>query len=273
MQYLQKFFCLFVVLAGACSLVTPSQTAVQDGYDEVFFHINVKNLYGKRVTGLKKESFRIYENNVQRDIEHFASEDEPSTIGIIVDTSSSTRIFRWPRLAEALGTFVNRGNPENEYFLICFDEAQNIVLDITKDKQKTIESIKGLGAVKPAGETKIGDAITTGLAKLSKGSFRKKSLLLVSDAEGDFGSVSSIKGAIKKSDAIIYAVLITRTDFDISSFSRLRTVEDLVDMSGGETFYPKSSLQFNKIFSDVAENLRNGYVLGFHPTKKDPLKQ
>ena len=44
---------------------------------------------GQYVTGLDKENFKLFENNIEQGIESFTAEDAPMSVGVVFDTSGS----------------------------------------------------------------------------------------------------------------------------------------------------------------------------------------
>jgi hypothetical protein len=55
----------------------------------VLLDVNVKDASGSLVSGLSKNSFRVYENSKPQQITHFADADIPVTVGIAVDESEA----------------------------------------------------------------------------------------------------------------------------------------------------------------------------------------
>ena len=53
-----------------------------------------KSAAGEHVSGLTKNNFRVYEDGKLQTISHFASEDVPVTVGLVIDTSGSMRTKR-----------------------------------------------------------------------------------------------------------------------------------------------------------------------------------
>ena len=68
-----------------------------------------------------QQDFQVYENGVLQQIKLFKHEDVPVTAGLVVDHSGSMK----PKLAEvsaAARTFVQASNPEDEMFVVNFNE-------------------------------------------------------------------------------------------------------------------------------------------------------
>ena len=66
------------------------------------------------VTGLEKENFEVYDNNVGQVIKSFSTEDAPVTIGIIFDLSGSMS-SKFQRARKALSEFMRTSNPRMSF--------------------------------------------------------------------------------------------------------------------------------------------------------------
>src|SRR5438105_15607695 len=51
--------------------------------------VAVNDPINRPVSGLEKENFRVFEDNVEQEITHFAMDDEPIAVGLVFDTSGS----------------------------------------------------------------------------------------------------------------------------------------------------------------------------------------
>jgi hypothetical protein len=91
----------FSALAIAQSLVpddvkhdTPGQViregqSVHIDVDLTLVNVTVTDPYNRLVTGLLPDNFRVFENNIEQEIQYFSSEDVPISIGVIFDLSGS----------------------------------------------------------------------------------------------------------------------------------------------------------------------------------------
>ena len=87
---------------------------------------SVADPLNRPVTGLEKENFRVFDDGVEQTITHFAMEDEPIAVGLVYDVSGS--------MGNGLGKsriaaqkFFQTANPEDECFLIEFDDRPRLV--------------------------------------------------------------------------------------------------------------------------------------------------
>jgi|CZKE01.1.fsa_nt_gi VWFA-related protein len=208
------------------------------------------------VTGLEKENFRVFDEGVEQPITHFAMEDEPLAVGLVFDVSGSMG-RGLGRSRYAAREFFRTANPEDEFFLIEFDDRPKLVVPLGR----------GLGEVqdelvftKSSGSTALVDAAVLGLHELKKSKLNRKALLIISDGGENNSrySLREMRNMVRESDALIYAILIEDQEREGSWYLRQMT-ED----SGGRVL-PYGSDAITKI----SVELRNRYLLGFSPANE-----
>ena len=84
------------------------------------------------VTGLEKENFEVYDNNIGQVIKSFSTEDAPVTIGVIFDLSGSMN-SKFMRARKALSEFLRTSNPLDEFFVVGFNDRPAVIVDYTSD--------------------------------------------------------------------------------------------------------------------------------------------
>src|SRR5712664_298312 len=121
-----------------------------------------------------KSAFQVYENGVRQEIKSFRREDVPVSLGLIIDGSASMRDKR-AKVAAAALALVQLSNPDDEVFIVNFDETPSLDVDFTSDPQKLK---KGLARMNSRGGTAMRDAVRTAIEHL-KGRTRKDKKALV----------------------------------------------------------------------------------------------
>jgi VWFA-related protein len=234
----------------------------------VLVNVSVVTPMGQQVTGLEKDHFRIFEDKEEQKIAHFGSEDAPLSLGVIFDCSGSMG-QKLVKSREAVAQFFKTANPQDEFFLIEFNERPQLVTDFTS----SLEEIQNrLTFTQAKGRTALLDAIYLGLNQMKKGKNPKKALLIISDG-GDNSSrytEREIKNLVKEADVQIYAIGI----FEAMG-SRGRTPEELngpglltevAEQTGGRQFPVENLNELPDIAAQIGIVLRNQYVLGYLPT-------
>jgi len=254
-------------LAGHAGAQTPSSASfrISVDVDLVVLHATVTDRQGGFVSDVKERGFEIYEDGVAQRIRLFRNEDVPVTVGLVVDHSSTM----WPKLAEvsaAARTFVRSSNPQDEMFVVNFNEKVSLGLPGTiRFTDNTAELQQAIGAGPAEGQTALYDAIAKALEELQAGSRDKKVLIVVSDG-GDNASTHSLAQVMKlaaQSSAVIYTVGI----FDQGDPDRNPGVlKHLAQATGGEAFFPGEIGEVVAICERIARDIRHQYTIGYVPS-------
>src|SRR2546426_5541160 len=237
----------------------------------VLINVTVTDPLNRFVTGLEKENFRLFEDKSEQKIVHFASEDAPLSIGLVFDTSGSMG-NKLGKSRQAVGEFFKTANPEDEFFLVQFNDRPEMIQDFTTN----IEDIQNhLTFTQAKGRTALLDAVYMALHKMKKARNPRKALLIISDG-GDNSSrytESEIKNLVREADVQIYAIGI----FEPAS-SRGRTAEELngpgllselSEQTGGRHFAVENLNELPDVAAKIGIELRNQYILGYSPTNRE----
>jgi Ca-activated chloride channel homolog len=238
--------------------------------DLALVNVTVTDPYNRLVTGLDPDNFRVYEDNVEQELLTFSSEDVPISIGVIFDFSGSMA-NKIGKAREAAVQFFKTANPQDEFFLVSFNERAELTSAFTN----SIEDLQSrMMLTVPKGRTALLDAIYLGLSQMRGAHNGKRALLILSDG-GDNHSrynESDIKRLVKEADTQLYAIGI----FDPLGY-RNRTPEELngpsllgevTEMTGGRVFAVENLNELPDIASKIGMELRNQYVLGYRPSNK-----
>jgi Ca-activated chloride channel family protein len=238
--------------------------------DLALINVTVTDPYNRLVTGLDPDNFRVYEDNIEQEVVTFSSEDVPISIGVIFDFSGSMA-NKIGKAREAALQFFKTANPQDEFFLVSFNERAELTSSFTN----SIEDLQSrMMLTAPKGRTALLDAIYLGLSQMRGAHNGKRALLILSDG-GDNHSrynESDIKRLVKEADTQLYAIGI----FDPLGY-RNRTPEELngpsllgevTEMTGGRVFAVENLNELPDIASKIGMELRNQYVLGYRPSNK-----
>jgi Ca-activated chloride channel family protein len=231
----------------------------------VLVPMTVTDNENRLVTGLERENFYIYENNAPQTIRTFSTDDAPITIGIIFDLSGSMT-SKFARARRALSEFMRTSNPQDEFFVIAFNDRPNVVVDYTSN----VDDVDArMVMLKPTARTALIDAVYLGLNKLKDAKYERKALLIISDG-GDNRSrytETELRKAVRESDTQIYAIGI----FDANAPTEEEKngpalLTDIAEQTGGRLFRVVDVAELGDIAARISAELRNEYVVGYKPT-------
>jgi Ca-activated chloride channel homolog len=226
---------------------------------------------GRTVGGLNKENFDVFEDGVQQDITFFKQEDIPVSVGLAIDNSASMHNKRQRVNAAALA-FARESNPEDETFVVDFDDQVFLQQDFTSNID---DLIKAFASIDTRGQTAVYDAISLSVDHLRQGKKDKKALLLITDGEDNSSQYSFEKAidTLHKSDVILYAIgLLDETEerggfFRKAPLSKAKeTLTRFARATGGQAYFPRSIDEIDHLCRSIAHDLRNQYMIGYSPS-------
>jgi Ca-activated chloride channel family protein len=251
---------------NAAKLATSRRDArIRVDVNLVLVPATVTDPMNRLVTGLEKENFEVYDNNVGQVIKSFSTEDSPVTIGIIFDLSGSMT-SKFLRARKALSEFMRTSNPQDEFFVVGFNDRPAVIVDYTSD----IDDVEArMVMLKPENRTALIDAIYLGVDKLKQAKYDRKALLIISDG-GDNRSrytEGELRKVVRESDVQIYSIGIF-DQYAPTTEEQLGPIllTDICDMTGGRMFRVMDMSDLGDIASRISAELRNEYVIGYRPS-------
>lgn len=251
---------------NAAKLATSRKDArIRVDVNLVLVPVTVTDPRDRLVTGLEKENFTVFDNNIAQTLKSFSTEDAPVTIGIVFDLSGSMQ-SKFTRARKALTEFLRTCNPQDEFFVVGFNDRPAVIVDYTSDVNDVDARMVML---KPENRTALIDAIYLGIDHLKQGKYDRKALLVISDG-GDNRSrytERELRKVVRESDIQIYSMGI----FDAYAPTEEEALgpallSDICDMTGGRMFRVMDLNDLEDIATRISEELRNEYVLGFRPS-------
>ena len=224
-------------------------------------HVSVTDEKDHPVGSLRMENFRVFEDQTQQKLAVFKHEDIPVSLGLVIDNSRSMEP-RKERLDAAALSAVRKSNPEDETFIVHFDDTARLDSDFTNSIPLLEET---LASAKPFGQTAIYDALILALDHMKSGRHPKKAILLMTDGV-DNSSKHTLAEAIdatRKAQVAVYTV-------GLLSVSGGQMAEDslvqIAEASGGRAFFPQTVDEASADMERVARDLREQYTLGYFPS-------
>lgn len=234
--------------------------------DLVLVNATVTDPYGRLVTGLEQDNFRVYEDGVEQEVLTFSSEDVPISVGVIFDMSGSMADkIEKSRLAAV--QFFRTSNPQDEFFLVNFNDRAHLITPFTTSVDELQNRLMFTAA---HGMTALFDGIYLGLSQMRRAHNTRKALLIISDG-GDNHSrytETDIRRFVQEADVEIYAIGLYEPDGGPTPEEREgpALLESLTRMTGGRTFAVHNLDELPDIATKISMELRNQYVIGYKPS-------
>jgi Ca-activated chloride channel family protein len=254
-------------VANAESKLKNHTKPVQVDVNLVLVNVTVTDDWNRIVTGLDKENFSVLEGSEVQEVKHFSSEDAPISLGVIFDMSGSMN-DKIMKAREAVIEFFKTANPQDEFFMVTFNDRPQLRADFTK----SIEDIQGkLVYTVPQGSTALLDAIYLGVSKMKDARNPKKALLIISDG-GDNHSrytENEIKAMVKEADVQIYSIgIFSAAPTQQEEIAGPAMLTEISQVTGGRLFTITNPNELADVATKIGIELRNQYVLGYRPNNK-----
>jgi VWFA-related protein len=215
------------------------------------------------VLDLKKEDFRLEEDEKPQEILDFYIEQRPVVLCLLLDSSGSMQ-GRMDKVHLAADKFVESLAAEDQALVIDFDEKVFLLQDFTRDVKLLKEAIDSTVA---EGGTALYDALFAAFRKL-KDTKGRKAIVILSDGEDTNSKFSyqRVLEAAKTNEVLIYSIGLGISVLDVGAHSVLK---ELAEETGGRSFFPGKAEDLEGVYQQIAEELRSQYYLSYSPTNED----
>jgi len=233
--------------------------------DLISFIITVTDVYGRFVSGLKKDAFSVYDEKQQQDISFFSDDDAPVSVGIVFDLTGSMSGEKVKRAKDALAHFFDTSLDKDEYFLITLQSGRAfLTLDRTRDSKAILDK---LTFVQTRGNTAFYDGVYLAAERVQRGAYPKRAVLVISDGQDNNSryTFNDLRKMLKESDVAIYSVGIEESGNGSLALEGSGILDEISGVSGGKSFFPRSNAEMDDIFEQIALELRHQYSIGYRP--------
>jgi VWFA-related protein len=257
----------------------------------------VHDSQGHVVRNLRKDDFTLEEDGRRQTIRYFSQEsDLPLTVGLLIDTSLSQRRVLAEERAASYRFLSKVLRPDKDRaFVIHFDREVELLQDLTSSRQKLDDALSQLqtpirnrgprrsgpdvGHFGGAG-TELYDAVLLASDELVRKLSGRKALILLTDGV-DNGSRVGLARAIEsaqRADALLYSILFADREMSggrghhsgyYSPVDGKKVLERLSRDTGGSFFEVSDDRPISAIYTQLEEELRNQYSVGYTPNPGD----
>jgi VWFA-related protein len=244
------------------------ETSIRVETQLVLINVTVTDPMNRFVTGLEKEHFKISEEKVDQTITQFSSEDAPLSVGLVFDASGSMG-SKLSKSREAAAQLFKTANPEDEFFLVQFNNRPELVVGFTSS---TEEIQNRLTFTQAKGRTALLDGVYMAMNHMKKARNPRKAIIILSDG-GDNSSrytESEVRNLVREADVQVYAIGIFESIGGRASTAELMAgpglLNELAESTGGRHFPVDNLRELPDVAAKIGIELRNQYVLGYTPT-------
>ncbi len=237
---------------------------IRKDVDEVLLHATVVDDKQHIITTLNRNDFTVLEDGRPQTIISFHHEDIPVSMGILVDNSGSMREKR-AKVNQAALNLVRSSNPQDEVFVVNFNDEYYLDQDFTNDLLKLKEALEKIDA---SGGTALYEAVVASADHLAKDARRERKVLFVVTDGEDNASRESLEQAVKQLQGekgpSVYAIGLLGDEEHPRRAKR--ALEIIAQRTGGIAFFPRTLDEVDEISKQIAHDIRNQYTIGYKPT-------
>src|SRR5437899_10191458 len=234
--------------------------------DLVNILFTVADKKGKFVTNLRKDDFRVFEEEKAQSITNFSSEtDLPLTITLLVDTSGSIRDkLRFEQEAATEFFYSTLQRNKDKALVISFDSGVDLLQDFTDDPEKLSDAVRKIRA---GGGTSLYDAIYLGVNEKLTNQPGRRVLILISDGDDNSSrtSLTETLEVAQKNFVTIYGISTNSAAYFGSKEQDRgdKTLKKFTEETGGKPFFPFKVQDLAISFQDISEELRSQYRIAY----------
>ena len=275
--------------------------------NQVIVPVIVKDGGGRLVPDLRKDEFRIFEDNIEQRIGYFSAEAFPLSMVVLVDNDLKSKDAK--QVADSLRAIVAGLSANDEVFVCRFDQFFHPGKGFTSDQDKLLTelkrthlddepsvaspsaainngpSINGHSATSDAPNiagatinikgqpTKALDDAVYAAAQLLKDRDaerqRRKIIFLISDGING-PKFNTNKYDTVRQDLLRYNIAVYGVGVGSAFFERrFERLSKYAHDTGGDVYYGMKSRAMEQLYSRVTEEARNQYTLAYAPTGTD----
>ncbi|MDP9148198.1 MAG: VWA domain-containing protein [Acidobacteriota bacterium] len=264
----------------------------------VLLSVSVKDRYGNLVSELQRSEFRLFDDQVEQDIDVFATDALPLSLVVLVDND-----LKWKEgkeMAASIRAIIGGVAATDEVMVCRFDMEFYPGEDFSRNEDKIMAELKEVqkvslpthsfplapvpgpsnsttGSPRVAAPTSLGsrpskaldDAIYSSAELLAaRGADRRKIILLVSDGLNapklNRHTANEVQEKLLRENISVFS-LATGSE----SSRKFERIKNYSKESGGDIYFATASSAMEQLYAHITEQARHEYVLAYIPRGND----
>lgn len=263
---------------------------------EVLLPVTVRDASGQLVSDLSRKDFRVFEDGSEQPLSDLSLRQAPVDVALLVDASSSVA-ESFEDFRRAVGEFSGRLADDDRFSLVKFDDRVELLLDWTKSR---LQLRRALTRLTTGVFTRFNDALMLSAREQFRKDQRRHALVVLSDGIDSGRGAASTETALRallESQVTVYVISNTQIERarkqseldnllggpdssvrfnslrigDLREGLRVleaseRNLEQLTGATGGRLYKPQNFDALERVYGEIAEELRQQYALYYTPT-------
>jgi VWFA-related protein len=285
--------CCLLLVASAF----PQQSAeplpdIRVRVDRVNVGVVVTDSRGQFIGGLRRESFQLFDNGVERPVTDFLSVDEPAQVLLLIEAGPAVYLLEGGHL-QAVHALLDGLSPKDRIAIAGYNEALKPILDFTPDKLATAGALDQLRFNLGFGDLNLASSLATSLDWLAHVPGKKSVVLLSTGFDtSPSAAAQNLLVRLKSSDVRVLTISLAgelrdptppqkkhskkepptpeKAQVVAEGFARAdQELKVIAEANGGRAYFPKTTKDFAEVFREIAQLVRHEYNLGFVPPMHD----
>jgi Ca-activated chloride channel family protein len=258
--------------------------------------VSVLDQSGKFAAGLTAHDFRVLDNGIEQPIVFFSPVQSPAQILVMLETGPAVYLIRNDHIS-AVYALLDGLAPDDQVALATYDATPRGILGFTEDKAAFLAALSKVQYTIGMDELNLYSSISTVLDWVGSSTGKKALVLLGTGLDSSPSPnwdvlVKKLRGR----DVVIFPVALggslrggpshksttkkkesrgngkQRPEAPQAGSSKIFAKADaallsLASMTGGRAYFPETADDFVPIYRQIADELRNEYVLGIQPAQ------
>jgi VWFA-related protein len=247
--------------------------------------VSVTTKDGQFIPNLAEQNFRVFEDGVAQTVSGFDKTAAPITAVLLVEFASTNYSFMYEAW-QASAVFAQQLQKQDWVAVISYDMKPHILTDFTQDKREVAAAVNTL-RVPGFSETNLFDALYDTLDRVDRIEGRKYVILVTTGV--DTFSKLNLDQCMKKikatKDVTIFPITVGFAvrnycethqcgythgiGIPVNNMDYLQADNEMntfAKMTGGRWYSPRFEAELPEIFHQIIGDIRNQYVLTYHPT-------
>jgi Ca-activated chloride channel family protein len=226
---------------------------------------SVVDTKGSAVTSLKLDDFELRIDGQVKRISDLTRTETAVRLALLFDNSGSIDFAREFEKQAAMHFFRRVLRHADEAAIYSVETESYLAQPLTSDIRKLERTIASFG--RPEGSTSLFDAVIDAAGYL-RPYFGRRIIVIVSDGV-ETTSRADFETTIKRVLADDCQIFIVQTGLydgaNLRALAAERRMEDLAAQTGGAVYIPKTTVDLDRAFEQIAADLGQQYVLSYYP--------
>jgi Ca-activated chloride channel family protein len=261
-------------------LAWPQTVTFRSDVNLLSVQVRVTDHRGRIVRGLERDAFRLEEDGIRQPIAFLQEQEQPLSLGILIDASSSMSGSRKLHQAKsALRMLTSAVNGASEILYAEFASTLGKFIEV-KDVDEGLPESNVLPVAGPSG-TALYDAIAVALCRLQNSRYAKRALVVITDGADQHSrlKLDQLIEFLKTTDTRVY-IIGSFTDEELDLYQHqsesvtlvtgrsidnpVHAFRQLAQESGAESYFPVTTAQLTRAVEAVLRDLQSYYTIGYY---------